>query len=151
MKPSLNAKSKLGFTLMELMITVVVIGILASIAIPNYMEYVAKGRRSEAQATIVQLASWLERFYSENNRYDNTTNAGVQTIFPSTLGQVPSQGTPYYTVTVSAVAQATYTITATRTGTMATDRCGDFTFSQAGVKGIQNQATGANAATCWGQ
>ncbi|ABE57855.1 MULTISPECIES: type IV pilin protein [Chromohalobacter] len=59
-----------GFTLIELMIVMVIIGILAAIAIPAYTEHVRKAQRADAQATLMQLAYWMERQYTQNSIYD---------------------------------------------------------------------------------
>ena len=64
-----------GMTLMELMIVVVIIGILAAIAYPNYRSYVAKAKRNEAKADLLQIATLQERFYLQNNTY--TTDMSV--------------------------------------------------------------------------
>lgn len=58
-----------GVTLLELMIVVVIIGILASIAYPNYREFVARAKRNEAKAALLQIAQNQERFYLQNNTY----------------------------------------------------------------------------------
>ena len=68
-----------GFTLMELMIVVAIIGILAGIAYPTYQDSVRKSRRADAEAVLLELAQWMERFYTENNRYDQT-RAGVAAV-----------------------------------------------------------------------
>ena len=65
-----------GFTLIEVMIVVAVIGILAAIAYPSYQESVTKTRRSAAQGCLVEMAQFMERFYTTNMRYDQTA-AGV--------------------------------------------------------------------------
>lgn len=59
-----------GFTLLELMITIGIIGILSAIAIPTYRNYVVTAKRSEAQQELVHLASRMENCYSLNNTYD---------------------------------------------------------------------------------
>jgi type IV pilus assembly protein PilE len=148
-----------GFTLIELMITVAIVGILAAVAYPSYREYVAKSRRAEAQALLMQSAQWMERFYAENYSY-STNTAGVAvddaTMFPARYSQSPSSGTAAYTIAVTATA-TTFTVTATRTGTMAADKCGNFQITHTGVKqlasGTFTSAAGATQVaamqSCW--
>lgn len=148
-----------GFTLIELMITVAIVGILAAVAYPSYREYVAKSRRAEAQALLMQGAQWMERFYAENYSY-STNTAGVAvthaTMFPARYSQSPTSGTAAYTIAVAATA-TTYTVTATRTGTMAADKCGNFQITHTGVRqlatGTYSSAAGATQVaamqSCW--
>ena len=58
-----------GITLIELMIVVVIIGVLAVIAYPNYREFVSRAKRNEAKAALLQIATNQERFYLQNNEY----------------------------------------------------------------------------------
>ena len=96
-----------GFTLVELMITVAILGILIAITIPSYREQVAKGRRSQAKAVLLQAQQWMERFYSENYRYDkNMANVGINdtTLFPAqfSTAPMPGEGAAAYTISVTA-------------------------------------------------
>ena len=69
-----------GITLIELMIVVVIISVLAVIAYPNYREFVARAKRNEAKAALLQIATNQERFYLQNNRYTcDMTSLGFST------------------------------------------------------------------------
>jgi type IV pilus assembly protein PilE len=127
-----------GLTLIELMVVVVILGILAAIAIPNYTEYVNRGRRADAKAALLQVAQWQERTRTQTNAYATT--------LPTNLTAV---GTTY-TIALNNTADAnSYTLTATRAGSMASDPCGDFTLSHLGV---QSTTSGTRpAAECWGR
>lgn len=129
-----------GFTLIELMIVVAIVGILTSIAYPSYVSRIAKSRRADATAALMSAAQAMERYGSERATYVGATLGGSG-IYPST-----SSG-GYYTLSLSSLTSTTYTITATATGGQASDKCGNFTYNQAGVKGVSG--AGANAAACW--
>jgi type IV pilus assembly protein PilE len=151
-----------GFTLVELMITVAIVGILAAIAYPSYTEHVAKGRRSQAAAELMAAHQWMERFFSENFRYDQDS-AGTATtnsaLFPARFSTSPraGEGAAAYNLSLTTLTRNAYTITATRTGSMASDACGNLTIDQLGTKSVVSFSTSkyANAAAavraCWRQ
>lgn len=123
------ARSVRGFTLMEILVTVAIIGILAAIAIPAYSAYVQRANRSDARAQLVEAAAFLQRAFSQNNVYPNA--------LPAPYLQAPATGTAKYTLAVANPGgAATYTLTATRVGSMVNDECGDFTLRQDGVRGL---------------
>jgi type IV pilus assembly protein PilE len=143
-KPRRLSKTEYGFTLVEVMVVVAIIGILASIAYPSYTEQVAKGRRSQAKVQLLSAQQWMERFYSENYRYDRNS-AGTASDDDSqfkarfTTSPPPGEGTAVYDIAlVTPLARDTFIIRATRrAGTsMASDKCGDFTIDSMGRKSI---------------
>ncbi|XOZ33467.1 type IV pilin protein [Halomonadaceae bacterium KBTZ08] len=102
-----------GFTLIELMIVVAIIGILAAIAYPSYLKYVEDARRSDAQAALMGLASAMERHRTSNNTYTGagSPDTGAPSIYPD---EVPKDGSPkFYDLTISAVDATSYTLRAT--------------------------------------
>lgn len=155
-------RTQQGFTLIELMIVVVVIAILSSIAYPSYREFVAKSRRAEAKAILLSSQQWMERFYTENFRYDqNSAGTAVTDAsqFPSrfSVSPLPGQGAAVYdiTVVVTAGTRDAYTVKATRkaASSMANDRCGDYSLDQLGRKDLANYSGFADKSAaineCW--
>ena len=129
----------------------------------SYQEQIAKGRRAQATAELLAGQQWIERFYSEKFRYNTysggTASDGASGLFAQRFPQIPAEGAATYTPRISAVAAQTYTVTATRTGAMASDRCGNFTINHLGVRSIaagtfdSSAFGGVNAAVaaCWRQ
>ena len=115
-----------GFTLIELMITVAIVGILAAVALPSYNQYIARGKRAEARAEILKAEGWLERFATENNVYtSNPPTNNINADFNTKFTTVPSTGNVNYSLSLVVTAVA-YTLTATRLNSMATDGCGNY-------------------------
>ena len=129
----ISANKQKGVTLIELLITVVIVGILAAIAYPSYQTYVARANRAEAEGILMENAQFLERNYTTANRYDQDS-AGNATALPFTTS--PKTGTAKYSIAAAygAAPSQTFTLTATRTGTMTGDSCGDLTLDNTGVK-----------------
>lgn len=161
-----------GFTLIELMIAVAVVGILAAIAYPSYMDSIRKARRADAKSALLDAVHRQERFFTENNQYTNVL-VGPSGCTGSACGLGLSSATTtdgYYTLALNAVANAAgrisaYTITATpfagKSQTKDTT-CGaattpHFQLNQQNVKCVQNgthcsngnAADQAAVAACW--
>jgi type IV pilus assembly protein PilE len=136
-----------GFTLIEMMITVVVIAILAGIALPSYREQIARGKRSDVQTALIEDAAYMQRYYAANNTYLAVN--GVTLQLPTTQ----SPGAPAaanYTITVDPApntTDTTFRLTATPVGSMVNDKCGSFTYDNLGRKDII--ASGPTVASCW--
>lgn len=127
MKTKLN-----GFTLIELMIAVSIVGILASIAIPNYRQYIVKAKRGEAEAALVTLANAMEQWRIQNSgSYLGAADINGSPAIFSTVVPI-SGGKTTYNLTISAAAATTYTLTATPIGTQASD--GSLSITSLGVK-----------------
>ena len=144
-----KARSR-GFTMVELVVTMIVVAILAAIAIPGYTSYMRKARRTDAKAALLGLAALEERYYSTSNTY---TALPTDLGFTGTTWPQPVGG-GYFTVTVSGVlaatptAVATYTITANATtlGSQSSDtNCATYSINQAGVRLATTNADGQ----CW--
>ena len=137
-----------GFTLIELVVTMMIIAILAAIAIPSYLQYLSRGHRSEARAALTQTAQWMERWRTERNSYQNPPGPNPP-VLPQYLQQSPPPpGAPIYNITVVTPNPAQYTLSATpvNPGPMANDACGVLTLDQTGLRG-----PAANINLCWGR
>ncbi|MEZ5698030.1 MAG: type IV pilin protein [Nitrosomonas sp.] len=141
MKVTIKPKSIMGFTLIELMITVAILGIIAAVALPSYQNYVRDANRAAAKTIIYENAQFMEQFYTENNRYDQNL-AGNLVVLPVT--QSPRTGAAQYNITLQAVANATFTLQAVPVGSMAGDVCGTLTLTNTGLQGA-----GGGVAACW--
>jgi type IV pilus assembly protein PilE len=130
-----------GFTLIELMIVVAVIGILAAIAYPNYLEYVARGNRAEAKAALMEGAQSLERYFAVQGTYLNAAN-NLAPVFPTVAGN------GNYNIAVSGNPTATsFLLRATRANSMQADECGDFQVSHTGARTLANNTR--TVEQCW--
>jgi type IV pilus assembly protein PilE len=128
-----------GFTLMELMVVIMIVAILAAVAYPNYTKSILRSNRSDARATLLQIAQNLERYFTENNTYVGATlgSAAATDVWSSTSSTAGN-----YTISFSVTPTATtYTVRATAVGRQAKDTaCPNLTLTQQGAKA---------PAACW--
>ncbi|PKG86439.1 prepilin-type cleavage/methylation domain-containing protein [Colwellia sp. 75C3] len=119
-----------GFTLIELMITVAIMGILAAVAYPSYSDFVVRSNRAEAPRELVRLANLQEQLFVDSRAY--TANVSELGVGSATEWETPSG---YYKIS-SAVVNSTFTLTATAQGTQATQDAGclNITITDTGKK-----------------
>lgn len=138
-----------GFTLIELMVVVLVVAILAAVAYPVYTNYMTRSRRAAAEACLSNYATYMERYYTTNLRYDQNAITGTANTLPA-LDCATSQNTgAYYSYKFDQTpTQSTYTIDAVPTGIQLSDdtQCGTLTLDQTGQRGISGTGT---VSECW--
>lgn len=144
-----NQSNNRGFTLIEVMVVVAIVGILAAVAYPSYIQSVTKTRRTSAQGCMLEMAQFMERFYTTNMRYDQTAATppvAVALANPTCRAEMVA----FYTFSFASgqPTQSTYTIQAVPQGGQATADagCGTLTLTQAGTKGRSGTAA---MNLCW--
>ncbi len=138
-----NSPLRNGFSLIELMIAVAIVGILAAIAIPSYMAYTHRANRTDATRTMTLDAQGLERCYSQNFTYLLCANPAAGT-------KASPQG--YYNVTITIPNASSFSITAAPIAAPQTSdsACQSFSLNSAGTQLATDSGANPNTQTCWG-
>ncbi|GAA6140726.1 type IV pilin protein [Hydrogenophaga sp. 5NK40-0174] len=144
-QPYCSSRREAGFTLIEVMIVAAVVAILAAVAYPAYEDSRRRAARADVQSDLMELAQASERFFSQNNRYDQT-RAGAAYVLPFTQSPRSGVGLKYNILFVTAAAGQTYTLQAVPVGKQVADVCGTLTINQLGVS---TPALGTNGRPCW--
>ena len=135
-------RAQKGFTLIELMISVVIIGIIASIAYPSYQEYILQTWRTASGSCLLEMAQRMERRYTTTFSYVLANQNEVLGIPCATDNDIDSR----YTFSFNGNPTATsFALRAAPKGAQSSDGCGTITVNQAGAKGVGGKTVEA----CW--
>lgn len=150
---SFNSRQS-GFTLIEIMIVVVIIGILAAFAYPNYQEYILRSHRVDARNMLQEAAQRMEQNYAANHSYaTDGSGAAINNASLGTWGlaRSPATSTVRYNLSFSIAPDATsYTLQAVPTGPQSGDRCATLTLASTNVKTANGQGPRARISReCW--
>lgn len=128
-------KIKNGFTLMELMIVVVIIGILYSIALPSYQEYILRSQATEGISSLANMRVKMEQYFQDNRTYSGACVDGTLAALPSNLNN--------FTLTCSNLSDEEYTISAEGVGFT-------YTLDQSNQRATTSSPTGwTTSDSCW--
>ena len=135
-----------GFTLIEVMIVVAMIGFLAAVAMPSYQASVRKARRADARSALVTTAQLMERYATEHGAAGYST-ATLSTVTGPTVVAKPASDNGYYQLSLANLTATTFTLRAVPQGAQSVDGCGTFTLDERGVRGVSGGTLAV--ASCW--
>ena len=131
-----------GFSLTELMVVMIIVGVLAAIGMPAYRDYAMRAKRSDATQALSHMAALQERFFSDNNSYAaNATALGYGS-------NTPASNEGYWQLSVQSGTAAAFELRATNLAPHVDPECTTFSVTSAGVQGLVAGTSTAEA--CWG-
>ncbi|BBB65636.1 pilus biosynthesis protein [Undibacterium sp. YM2] len=143
-------KSEAGFTLIEILIVVVILGILAAISVPAYTDNVRRSRRADARSVLTQNAQFMQSFMTANDRYDKMRD-NTPVALPMLVSPVGATGSNIdYDISFTIAPTATtFSVRAVPRagGRMAADGCGTYAINESGAR--SNVGNTLSVDTCW--
>ncbi len=147
MRPFDTSRARRGFTLIELLVAMAVLSLLVAVALPSFFEQLARARRTDVQAALLEDAGYMQHYYAAHNAYTDTPAPELP------FARTPRTGTASYVITVRVPADdpTSFVLTAARNGAMASDACGDFTYDNLGRRDlvVGTFAAGRDVLRCW--
>ena len=141
-----------GFTLIELVVVMMIVGILAAVAIPSYRSYVTRSQRSDAKDAVLALATQQEKHYLQCNAYATVIDAATDCAAGEMVGTDTSKNGWYALTTASGDTSLLFTATATAVNgenQWKDADCRSFTVNQAGVRSALDAGGSDNTEECW--
>lgn len=141
-------KSAVGFSLIELLVVLVIVGIVSAIALPNYQQHIQRGHRAEAAGALLEAQHFMARYYSAHGRYDGSAQEpGKPPELPLRLQGIPAGADLRYQLSLESATVNAYELRAEPVGSMAGDKCGTLTLNQTSLKGLAG--SDLSVADCW--
>jgi type IV pilus assembly protein PilE len=150
-KQNIGRSRQTGFTLMEVMIVVVIVGLLASLALPSYSSYVTRSQRQAGKNVLYRIADRQEQYFIDNKQYAanlSTLGYAEDTLTIGRDGDIDAStaSKPIYGLTLTNATATTYTVQVAPKGSQASKDadCGTLTLSHLGVRAVSGAST-----DCW--
>ena len=131
-----------GFSLIELLVVMLIIGILLTVAIPSYSSYIRKTYRTQAVLELMRLQLAMERYYIQKLDFSNFEDDTGYDLSPELL-----EGR--YLLSITNISNRSYVLKAVRQEIQSKDNCGTLTLNQLGEKGIEDATSGYYVKDCW--
>lgn len=142
--PAGPARAAKGFTLIEILVVMLIVGLLLAVAMPNYRDHLQRAQRAQAIATLLQAQQFMERLYSVQGTYLLGEQAPT---LPEALRSVSVDGRDLYRLSVEDAGVSSYRLQAVPQDALVDEPCGTLTLDHTGLKG--RSGSGMSLQACW--